>query len=400
MASLERLRKNRGVVRASVTRTITLLTTNSGHGSDAAQVDRRCIPDSEERRADNLNKANLDATDDDAYDEELEAAEDYDRKVSYAVSRARFFLREHANTATARRTSRPEATLPNRRAGAAAQRMPRSLTLHLYNVVLNRVLMRCLPDDLAILYRQKSKEAAQDTSGIATPEERARQHAEMLSFLRIQIEVREEGRPGRTPSAFSRLLPEEDVEPPQHRWDICLQLTEEVAPYAAVVSTPSRTATFNSQLRKNGLGCALLVAATVAACKTTSRVFADVRAASSVVSATDDISLSSVNCHAGSPNPCKRNDSEPRRASHRRARHEHAVSDIGSKRPERNQRRSKRITGSDVYWKVATGKVDHLTSNLTAVETKFGWTSGHHGTRKKFSIYERSIPALQHEVSS
>ncbi|KAH7975612.1 hypothetical protein HPB52_003705 [Rhipicephalus sanguineus] len=83
-----------------------------------------------------------------------------------------------------------------------------------YNVVLNRVLMRCLPDDLAILYRQKPKEAAQDTSGIATPEERARQVAEMLSFLRIQIEVREEGRPGRTPSAFSRFLPDEDVEPP------------------------------------------------------------------------------------------------------------------------------------------------------------------------------------------
>ncbi|KAH7957284.1 hypothetical protein HPB52_017107 [Rhipicephalus sanguineus] len=32
------------------------------------------------------------------------------------------------------------------------------------------------------------------------------------------------------------------------------------------------------------------------------------------------------------------------------------------------------LLGSDVYWKVATGKVDHLTSNLTAVETKFGWT--------------------------
>ncbi|KAH7956319.1 hypothetical protein HPB52_008140 [Rhipicephalus sanguineus] len=59
-----------------------------------------------------------------------------------------------------------------------------------YNVVLNRVLMRCLPDDLAILYRQKSKKPR-----------------------RIRP-VREEGRPGRTPSAFSRLLPEEDVEPP------------------------------------------------------------------------------------------------------------------------------------------------------------------------------------------
>ncbi|XP_037501420.1 uncharacterized protein LOC119375312 [Rhipicephalus sanguineus] len=357
MASLERLRKNRGVVRASVTRTITLLTDElQATAPDAAQVDSHVTYLTQKNvELGNLNMQILDATDDDAYDEELEAAEDYDRKVSYAVSRARFFLREHANTATATRTSRPEATLPNADvAGAgrsahtevtdAAPRvtegtpgpatvprhrtvvLPRlqiptfsgalrdwqtfwdhfSATIHRnedllpiekfkylsylngaakrtiegirltednyaiairtlterfgrrdllinehidhllalppvkssadvdklrllydkvqfrvsaltglgvspdqYNVVLSRVLMRCLPDDLAILYRQKSKEAAQDTSGIATPEERALQDAEMLSFLRIQIEVREEGRPGRTPSAFSRLLPEE-----------------------------------------------------------------------------------------------------------------------------------------------------------------------------------------------
>ncbi|KAH7967553.1 hypothetical protein HPB52_000116 [Rhipicephalus sanguineus] len=115
MASLERRCKNRGVVRASVTRTITLLTDElQATAPDAAQVDSH-ITYLTQKNVDlgNLNKQILDATDDDAYDEELEAAEDYDRKVSYAVSRARFFLREHANTATATRTSRPEATLPN-----------------------------------------------------------------------------------------------------------------------------------------------------------------------------------------------------------------------------------------------------------------------------------------------
>ncbi|KAH7935198.1 hypothetical protein HPB52_004786 [Rhipicephalus sanguineus] len=157
-----------------------------------------------------------------------------------------------------------------------------------YNVVLNRVLMRCLPDDLAILYRQKSKEAAQNTSGIATPEERARQAAEMLSFLRIQIEVREEGRPGRTPSAFSRLLPEEDVEPQS----------------APMGHLPTASAL----------------------------------AAESVPVTEEEVSV---------------------------------------------------LLGSDVYWKVATGKVDHLTSNLTAMETKFGWTIQGTTERERSSAFPR-----------
>ncbi|XP_037515412.1 uncharacterized protein LOC119391836 [Rhipicephalus sanguineus] len=323
MASVERLRKNHGVVRASVTRTLTLLTDElQASVADAAQVESH-IAYLIQKNAElvNLNKDIFDATDDDAYEEELEAAEDYDRKVCYAVSRARFFLREAANKATATSTSTPEATLPNVDAGGASTTannevgdpsrrvtemtpspgiVPRhrtvvlpklqiptssgalrdwqsfwdhfSATIHLndellqiekfkyllsyftgaakraiegirltednysiaiktltqrfgrrdllinehvdhllalapvkssaeveklrllfdkvqfrvsaltglgvspdqYNVVLNRVLMKCLPDDLAILYRQKAKEAPQDTSGVATPEERAR----------------------------------------------------------------------------------------------------------------------------------------------------------------------------------------------------------------------------------
>nr|XP_037284996.1 uncharacterized protein LOC119177916 [Rhipicephalus microplus] len=47
-----------------------------------------------------------------------------------------------------------------------------------YDMVLNRVLMKCLPVDLAILYRQKGQEAPQETSGFAKAEQRARQVAE------------------------------------------------------------------------------------------------------------------------------------------------------------------------------------------------------------------------------
>ncbi|XP_037521503.1 uncharacterized protein LOC119398758 [Rhipicephalus sanguineus] len=63
-----------------------------------------------------------------------------------------------------------------------------------YTVVLNRVLMRCLPEDLAIMYRQKTKETNCAPSIAETPEDRTRLAKEMLTFLRIQVEIREEGR--------------------------------------------------------------------------------------------------------------------------------------------------------------------------------------------------------------
>ncbi|XP_037503227.1 uncharacterized protein LOC119378052, partial [Rhipicephalus sanguineus] len=63
-----------------------------------------------------------------------------------------------------------------------------------YIVVVNRVMMRCLPDDLAIMYRQKIKEDDGATSGTETPEDRMRRARDLLTFLRIQVEVMEEGR--------------------------------------------------------------------------------------------------------------------------------------------------------------------------------------------------------------
>ncbi|KAH7936900.1 hypothetical protein HPB49_006275 [Dermacentor silvarum] len=233
MASVERLRKNRGGVRASKhpeqmhAELVNLVTQKHANQKHAELV--------------NLDKQIFDATDDDAYEEELEAAAEYDRTVSYSVSRARFFLRELAKQTTATNTSSPEVTLANADAGtdrtsvenevsdtslrlSTATMAPRSgdrsasshserfgrrdllinehvdhllalspvkssaeveklrrlydkvqfrvsaltglgVSLDQYNVVVNRVLMKCLPDSLAILYRHNSKEATQDPSG-------------------------------------------------------------------------------------------------------------------------------------------------------------------------------------------------------------------------------------------
>ncbi|XP_037503466.1 uncharacterized protein LOC119378375 [Rhipicephalus sanguineus] len=613
MASLERLRKNRGVVRASVTRTITLLTDElQSTAPDAAQVDSHVTYLTQKNvELGNLNKQILDATDDDAYDEELEAAEDYDRKVSYAVSRARFFLREHANTATATRTSRGDTRPSNRaassRSGPAetsdtyifrrtsrlADLLPiekfkyllsylsgvakraiegirltednyaiaiRTLTErfgrrdllinehidHLlalppvkssadvdklrllydkvqfrvsaltglgvspdqYNVVLNRVLMTCLPDDLAILYRQKSKEDAQDMSAIATPEERARHDAEMLSFLRIQIEVREEGRPGRTPSAFLRLLPEEGVESPSapmgHLPTASALATESVEVCALCSSCQHTIADCNVQLSAEEKRARLRTARCCYRCGLQNHMARFCRRARSIICSKCNRRHLTILCELFTPaaptraNATTVNQDEPRIAgrgtntpsvtsapsalsginavllqtgrvwiecgSQKRlvrilldsgsqrtfiradvskdlrcpviGTEELSLVTFGHSKPRdvmrsrrvaltlRGQRRDIAVTaealevpevcavtspplstdilqllcdknydaadnfhpdtwhpqevsvllGSDVYWKVATGKVDHLTSNLTAVETKFGWT--------------------------
>ncbi|KAH6947596.1 hypothetical protein HPB50_020173 [Hyalomma asiaticum] len=39
-----------------------------------------------------------------------------------------------------------------------------------YNIVLNRMMIKCLPDGLVILYCQKTKEASQDMSGTMSAE--------------------------------------------------------------------------------------------------------------------------------------------------------------------------------------------------------------------------------------
>ncbi|XP_077545161.1 uncharacterized protein LOC144158266 [Haemaphysalis longicornis] len=57
-----------------------------------------------------------------------------------------------------------------------------------YAVIIHRVLLKALPHDIALLYRQRMKEsAANEVNGDA------KQVQEILDFLRIQVEIREEG---------------------------------------------------------------------------------------------------------------------------------------------------------------------------------------------------------------
>ncbi|KAG0414622.1 hypothetical protein HPB47_008220 [Ixodes persulcatus] len=65
-----------------------------------------------------------------------------------------------------------------------------------YAVVLHRVLMRALPEDLALMYRQKIKESATTDSPNALEWHPDDQVKLIMTFLQIQIEIREEGSVG------------------------------------------------------------------------------------------------------------------------------------------------------------------------------------------------------------
>ncbi|KAL1442544.1 hypothetical protein MTO96_046369 [Rhipicephalus appendiculatus] len=54
-------------------------------------------------------------------------------------------------------------------------------------------MMRCLPDNQAFMYRQKTKEDDHANSETETSEDRLRRAKDLLTSLRIQVEVREEG---------------------------------------------------------------------------------------------------------------------------------------------------------------------------------------------------------------
>ncbi|KAH9381590.1 hypothetical protein HPB48_005281 [Haemaphysalis longicornis] len=94
-SSIDRLRKTRGVVRSGVTRALNQLNDLLQQPSpDAATLSSHVdyiVQQDAELTA--LNGKIAEATDDDALEQELEGAAEYNRKVSYAVSRARFLLR-------------------------------------------------------------------------------------------------------------------------------------------------------------------------------------------------------------------------------------------------------------------------------------------------------------------
>ncbi|KAH7943590.1 hypothetical protein HPB52_009381 [Rhipicephalus sanguineus] len=153
MANSDQLRKKRGALRAGVTRALTQLTdllqqTDPDLSEVSVQVDY--LKDRESALS-TLDDAILALTDEENLDREVETAQDYSDKISYAIARAKYWLQE-----------RQQATRTHAQASGSG-----SSNLELPNSV-------DAPDQ--------------------TPEDRIRRAKDLLTFLRIQVEVREEGR--------------------------------------------------------------------------------------------------------------------------------------------------------------------------------------------------------------
>ncbi|KAL1466543.1 hypothetical protein MTO96_026581 [Rhipicephalus appendiculatus] len=171
---MDRLRRNRGVVRAAATRLITSATEALQlENPDPAdlQVILDDLQDKDTTLAD-LNKKIADLMTDGAeYEEELTASLEYHDKIRNTMSPRLRELYEEVRFRTSCLDS----------LGVQASE---------YAVILHRVLMRSLPEDIAILYRQRMKET--ETNNGATPRSRQEEVRDVMKFLQIQIESREE----------------------------------------------------------------------------------------------------------------------------------------------------------------------------------------------------------------
>ncbi|XP_077551846.1 uncharacterized protein LOC144166061 [Haemaphysalis longicornis] len=275
-SSIDRLRKTRGIVRRGV----------------ASHVDYIVQQDAELTA---LNGKIAEATDDDALEQELEGAAEYNRKVSvtihdnveltkiekfkylltYLIGDARRAIEgirlseanyDVAVSALVQRFGRPE-LLINEHIDQLLAFTPIRSSMdidrlrELYDkvhfrvsalealgvpqeqnaVVLNRVLLRCLPDDITFMYRQRAKELGQGSitgsaAESAISQGQGCQVKRRLEFLRIQIEIREEGKQGQPLStAARRFIENTDLNPPgqpETPVPAALALTAETQPSA------------------------------------------------------------------------------------------------------------------------------------------------------------------------
>ncbi|KAG0433326.1 hypothetical protein HPB47_020023 [Ixodes persulcatus] len=212
-----------------------------------------------------------------------------------------------------------------------------------YAIVLRRVLMRSLPNDLAVLFRQNIKEKESPTEAgdmqTATGVPGAAEVATILRFLRIQIESREESQGGLQRSSSHS--------PPEDR--------RGTRPSSAQHSLPSALALPTSSVAPEPGSCPLC----------TGPVIAVRRHDWYAVPAADAISPSSATY--GASLKTSQDRASPASVNHVQTRTEafqttlQADTEVGV------------LIGSDVYWKVATGHIRRLSEHLTAVHTIFGW---------------------------
>ncbi|KAH7984209.1 hypothetical protein HPB52_018115 [Rhipicephalus sanguineus] len=284
-----------------------------------------------------------------------------------------------------------------------------------YTVVLNRVLMRCLPEDLAILYRQKKKEeSTQDGDASAehtTPEARTHKATDILSFLKIQVEVREEGK---------------QAAPSSHPCHSTMVHDDMNSPTRSAHAIPSASALVATEsLQQRTLSCVL--------CNSRAHSLAECTADMSVEEKKARLRNSRCCYRCGTRNHVAQFCRVSRNLTCNKCRRRHltvlcelsrAVAMTASPRTTEQLVRSGTtpptvttastgekgaksvllqtvlellcarkhdaadlfdpetwhpddisiLIGSDACWKVATGSIDRLNEELTAVETSFGWT--------------------------
>ncbi|KAH7951282.1 hypothetical protein HPB52_007243 [Rhipicephalus sanguineus] len=110
MANPDQLRKKRGALRAGVTRALTLLTDLlQQRDPDASQISGHMdyLKDKETALS-QLDDVILATTDEENLDQEVGTAQEYNEKILYAVSRAKFWLQERErNAGTQARATEP-----------------------------------------------------------------------------------------------------------------------------------------------------------------------------------------------------------------------------------------------------------------------------------------------------
>ncbi|KAG0427907.1 hypothetical protein HPB47_025082 [Ixodes persulcatus] len=245
---MDRMKRTRAVVRSAVTRTLNMLT-DLLRGPDPDSTDLQVHLDfllQKEAQLKDLDKQISDLVDDEGLENEVAGTLEYNMNISHTVTRVRCALaRNHiasdpsqvtdnatvigdqgqvsagagglsshtrsTNTAYRRSTEAANTSFFGEPPGLA--RVLGSFSSDdSRQLVLKRVLMRSLPNDLAILFRLnlKERESPNDSgnyqTGSSIPD--TTEVATILKFLRIQIESREESQGGSQWS--SSVPPQED----------------------------------------------------------------------------------------------------------------------------------------------------------------------------------------------
>ncbi|KAH7967890.1 hypothetical protein HPB52_003797 [Rhipicephalus sanguineus] len=239
-----------------------------------------------------------------------------------------------------------------------------------YNVLLNHVLIKCLPDDLAIVYRQKAKEAPQDTSVVQpsciSPYKREDSGSGRATH---RCTIHQNAASDICPSALSGL----NARKPAHIYSRrCLK-----GPQVPGYWKRGAFLGYVRPLEASQIMRSRRVALTLRGQRRDIAVTVEALEAPEVCTVTiPPISSTVLERLCG-------NNYDVADDFYADAWHSQEISVL---------------LGSDVYWKVATGRIDCLTSDLTAVETKFGCTvQGTMELAGSSTPYERSIPEMQHD---